>query len=230
MKSYRRRIWGLALFGVMMAHSPQGSLAQAEGGAVAPENALATAVLELENRWAEIRYDMKASKASKLVAARDFIRDANAIAARFPDDTEPLVWQALALLVEAEIRSDLSAFGIAARARDLLEKAERLDPRATGLIQTSLGMLYYEMPGWPLGFGDKKKAARYLTEALAMDPDGMDSNYFYGDYLLQSGKYREAEVYLERAAKVAVRPGHERADNGRKKDIQEALDAARKAR
>ncbi len=189
-------------------------------------------VLALENRWAEIRYEMK-GRGEKFAAGRDLMRDATALAERHPGKAEPLVWEALALLVEAELRGDLSALSLARNARDLLHQAEAIDPAAAnGLIQTSLGMLYYEMPSWPLGFGDKKKAEVYLTQALAIDPEGMDSNYFYGDFLLQGGRKREALPYLDRAMHAAalVRPGHERATAGRKIDIQEALDSARKAR
>ena len=44
-----------------------------------------------------------------------------------------------------------------------------------------------------------------------------------------TGKGSEAVPYLERALQVPVRPGHERADTGRKADIQESLDKARLA-
>ncbi len=130
----------------------------------------------------------------------------------------------LALLLEASLR----ALGLAKDARRLLERAEAIDPKALGgMIQTSLGMMYYEMPGWPLGFGDKRKAAQYLTRALKIDAGSMDNNYFYGDYLVMTGKGREAIPYLERALQVPVRPGHDRAETGRKADIQESLDKAR---
>ena len=130
----------------------------------------------------------------------------------------------LALLLEASLR----ALGLAKDARRLLERAEAIDPKALGgMIQTSLGMMYYDMPGWPLGFGDKRKVAQYLTRALKIDAGSMDNNYFYGDYLVMTGKGREAIPYLERALQVPVRPGHDRAETGRKADIQESLDKAR---
>ncbi|MFW5386410.1 MULTISPECIES: hypothetical protein [unclassified Yersinia (in: enterobacteria)] len=40
-----------------------------------------------------------------------------------------------------------------------LELAIKLDANALdGSAYTSLGTLYYQVPGWPIGFGDKKQA------------------------------------------------------------------------
>jgi tetratricopeptide (TPR) repeat protein len=157
--------------------------------------------------------------------------DAVKLGALYPDRAEPLVWEALGLLIEGEVNRDISALKTVERAKALLEKAETIDPRGmNALVHTTLGSLYYEVPGWPIAFGDNKKAESYLRKALEIDPDGMDSNYFYGDYLLQRGKRKEALPYLEKASQAPVRPGHEAADTGRLKDIHEALEAARKAR
>jgi len=190
---------------------------------------MASALLKVEDRWAEIRYEMKGSR-EKIAAGRELVREAVAIEAANPGQAEPLIWHALVLLIEAEVRSDISALGLAKDARRLLEQAEDIAPTALdGMIQTSLGMMYYEMPGWPIGFGDKRKAAQYLTRALEIDATGKDNNYFYGDYLVMTGKGADAVPYLERALQVPVRAGHERADTGRKADIQESLDKARLA-
>ena len=61
-----------------------------------------------------------------------------------------------------------------------------------GSIYTSLGSLYAKAPGWPLSFGDRKKAKAYLEQALTINPDGIDPNFFYGDYLFRKGDYAEA--------------------------------------
>jgi hypothetical protein len=56
-----------------------------------------------------------------------------------------------------------------------------IDPRALqGSAYTSLGSLYYQVPGWPIGFGDDKRAEAMLLKALEINPDGIDPNYFYG--------------------------------------------------
>jgi tetratricopeptide (TPR) repeat protein len=188
------------------------------------------AAMAFENRWVDIRYHTP-DKAKKIEGGRVLAGDAAKLAAQHPERAEPLVWQAMGLLIEGEVTRDLGSLKTVERAKALLEKAEVLDPTGVNaLVHTTLGTLYYEVPGWPIAFGDNKKAAAYLKKALEIDPDGMDSNYFYGDYLLQRGKGREALPYLEKAMQAPLRPGHEAADKFRKIDIQEALDSARKAR
>jgi len=191
---------------------------------------MAAAIAALEHRWVELRYHTS-DEDTKLTGGHAMTRAAEALAARFPDRVEPLVWQALAILIEPEVNQNISALGVVKRAKALLEKAEAMDPSGMdGVVQSTLGTLYYEVPGWPIGFGDNKKAEAYLLKALEINPDGMDPNYFYGDFLLQRGKRREAVSYLEKAMNTPLRPGHEMADTARLGDIQEALDKARKAR
>ncbi|HDR2390390.1 TPA: tetratricopeptide repeat protein, partial [Enterobacter roggenkampii] len=71
--------------------------------------------------------------------------------------------------------------------------------------------------------GDKDKAEEMLKKALAINPDGIDPNYFYGDYLLKEKKTDEAKRYLTKALKAQPRPGREIADSGRRHDIERDL-------
>lgn len=88
-----------------------------------------------------------------------------------------------------------------------------------GSALTSLGVLYYKVPGWPLGFGDEERAEFMLKRGLALNPDGIDSNYFYADFLLSQGKPEQAKSYLEKAKAAQPRPGREIADAGRQGEI-----------
>jgi tetratricopeptide (TPR) repeat protein len=189
-----------------------------------------TASLAFENRWVDIRFNTP-DKTKKIEGGQALAADAAKLAAQHPDRVEPVVWEAMGLLIEGEVTRNLSSLKTVERAKALLEKAEAMDPTGMdALVHTTLGSLYYEVPGWPIAFGDNKKADAYLKKALEIDPDGMDSNYFYGDALLQRGKRGEALPYLEKAMNAPVRPDHEAADTKRKLDIQEALDKARQAR
>ena len=67
----------------------------------------------------------------------------------------------------------------------------------------------------------------YLKKALSINPDGIDPNYFYGDFQLEEGNYQEAVKYLEKAAAAPPRPGRPLADKGRQDEIQEKLHLAR---
>ncbi|MNY67214.1 Tetratricopeptide repeat protein [compost metagenome] len=79
------------------------------------------------------------------------------------------------------------------------------------------------MPGWPVGFGDDEKAEQLLKQALAINPNGIDPNYFYGDFLLDQGRKDEARAYLDKALAAPSRPGREVADEGRRGEIRERL-------
>jgi len=93
-----------------------------------------------------------------------------------------------------------------------------------GSIYTSLGSLYYKVPRWPMAFGDKKKAREYLDKAIKLNPDGIDPNYFYGDFLLEQGEYAQARDYLGKALAAPPRPGREDADQGRREEIQQDIE------
>ena len=92
-----------------------------------------------------------------------------------------------------------------------------------GSAYNSLGVLYYKVPGWPIGFGDEDKADQLLRQALQVNPEGIDSLYFWGDHLLRQGHYVEAKAALEKAKQAAPRPGRELADSGRKGEIDQLL-------
>jgi len=181
----------------------------------------------IQNAWALANYQTPADDQEqafeKLVAEARKLADAN------PDSAEPKIWLAIVLSTDAGVTGGLGALGKVKEARKLLEAAEKINPDAlNGSIYTSLGSLYYQVPGWPIGFGDDEKAEQYLRKALAMNPDGIDPNYFYGDFMLEERNYQQAVSYLEKAAAAAPRPGRELADKGRKAEVQEKLAAARK--
>ena len=105
-----------------------------------------------------------------------------------------------------------------------LEHALKIDPEALdGSAYTSLGTLYFNVPGWPIGFGNGKKAEELLLKALTINPNGIDSNYFFGDYLMQEKRYQEAKTYLLKAKNAQPRPNRPLADAGRQKEIAKAL-------
>ena len=93
-----------------------------------------------------------------------------------------------------------------------------------GSAYTSLGALYYQVPGWHIAFGNNKKARKYLMKAVSVNPNGIDSNYFYGDFLIQEKEFREASKVLRKALTAKARPGREIADKGRRQEINSLLE------
>ena len=179
-------------------------------------------VVALQADWAVAKYRTapdQQDKAFTVLTAR-----AEALVAENPGRAEPLVWEAIIVSSHAGATGGLGALGKVKKARELLEKAEKIDPSTLhGSIYTSLGSLYYQVPGWPLGFGDHKKAEEYLKKAVAMNQDGIDPNYFYGDFLREEGRYQEAAQYLKKALAAPDRPGRTVADTGRREEARQAL-------
>jgi tetratricopeptide (TPR) repeat protein len=173
---------------------------------------------ELQQRWAEINYQTPADAREKAFASLSEQADA-AIKAE-PKAAELLIWRGIILSTYAGAKGGLGALSLVKEAKASLEQALALDAKALdGSAYTSLGSLYYQVPGWPVGFGDNDKAAAMLKQALAINPKGIDPNYFQADFLYRNGRYDEANTALNKALEAAPRPGREVADAGRRSDI-----------
>jgi tetratricopeptide (TPR) repeat protein len=129
---------------------------------------------------------------------------AGKIAEQYENIPDPIVWVGIITSEEASLANEngspLKAFELAKRARDILEMVEKTDPMTMdAAAPTTLGLLYDRVPGFPMGFGDKAKARLYLQEAVRYAPDGLDANFFYGDFLYKHGEQCEAVKVFERA-------------------------------
>ncbi len=109
-------------------------------------------------------------------------------------------------------------------------RAAAIDPNCIGpgSIYANLGSLYAELPGFPVSFGDARKARLYLDKALAAAPNGLDANYFHGDFLYRQGQASQAIQALEKALQAPARPGRPIADRGRKWEATQLLDKIRR--
>jgi tetratricopeptide (TPR) repeat protein len=179
-------------------------------------------LLAIQTRWAGANYspagDAKEAAFDKLMA------DAAAFTARNPGRAEPLIWEGIVLSTAAGVKGGLGALGLAKDSRAKLEAALKIDPKALqGSAYTSLGTLYHKVPGFPVGFGSDKKAREYLEKSLAINPDGIDPNYFYGEFLFDEDDYAGARQHLEKALKAPPRPNRQSADEGRRTEIRALL-------
>lgn len=183
-------------------------------------------IQQLQTRWAEIKYSTPEAQQEKAFAA--LVSEAQQLTAA--NNTAPyLIWEGIIRSTYAGAKGGLGALDQVKQAKKLFEQAIKLQPDAMqGSAYTSLGSLYYQVPGWPVGFGDSKKAKEMLLKGLSYNPDGIDSNYFYGDYLLEEKQYQQAIAAFEKALQAAPRPGRESADAGRKGEITAAIAKAKK--
>ena len=184
------------------------------------------AVADLARERAAIKYQSPANEQAPKFEA--LAAKAKKVTADFSGRAEPLVWEGIIVSSLAGAKGGIGALGLVKQAKALYEDALKIDANVLdGSAYNSLGVLYYKVPGWPIGFGDKPKAQELLHKALAINPQGIDPNFFYGEYLIESGKPGEAIPYLERAVNAPARPGRDVADTGRR---AEATELVRKAR
>ena len=174
----------------------------------------------LQQAWARVNYETPPGEA-RTAGFEALERRAEKFTHDHPDRAEALIWEAIIESSYAGAKGGLGALSLCREARGNLEAALKLDPKALdGSAYTSLGTLYFKVPGFPLGFGDDKKAEQLLKTALELNPAGIDPNYFYAEYLFEHDRYREAMDHLALAAKAPPRPGRESADKGRRAEVE----------
>ncbi len=179
---------------------------------------LSPEVAAIQSRWDEINFNV--AEKERPDAMENLVEECDTLLEQQRDNPEALTWCGIVNSTHAGLASKLSAMKYAKKARASLEHAIELDEEVlSGAACTSLGTLYFKVPGWPLGFADEDKARELLERGLALDPSGIDSNYFYADFLYDQGDYEQAMQFLGRAEAAAPRPGREVADVGRRRDI-----------
>ncbi len=163
-------------------------------------------ILVVAEEWAKIKYlskdDSERKEKMEVLGAK-----ADALVTRYPGRPETLIWDGIVTSERASLTWGLSALSHANRARDLLLEAYKMDPKALDAgAPTSLGVLYYRVPGFPLGWGDTDKARQLLEEAVRNAPNGRDAHYFYADFLFEQGEYKKAEEVLKVALALPHHP------------------------
>jgi tetratricopeptide (TPR) repeat protein len=183
---------------------------------------LTPSVQAIESEWASIYYRLPKSKQPAAYDA--LLNKAAQLAVRFPNAAEPLFWQALVIATHAEQQDGFTALKAILKSRDLLLEAIKIKPQtANGSAYVTLGTLYYMVPSWPIAFGDKEEAEKLFQEALKINPNGIDANYFYGDFLLANNKPKEAQKYFEKALSAPSRKDQLFADSKLKDEVKLAL-------
>jgi tetratricopeptide (TPR) repeat protein len=176
----------------------------------------------IESEWASIYYNMPKQKQGSAYC-RLLDKTIN-LSRQHPNNAEPIIWEAIVKATNADHQDAVSALESIHEARDLLLKAIEINPQAMdGSAYVTLGTLYYMAPKWPIGFGDEETAKKMLETALKINPNGIESNYFYGDFLLSSNNLNEAEKYFKRAIALPARTEQIYADNQLKEQARLAL-------
>lgn len=197
--------------------------------AYSADNGFDSALASIEAEWAAAKYET-ADKQARDAAFQVLIEHAGNFARAYPDRAEAIAWEGIVLSTYAGEVSALSAMKYAKAARDALLRAERLDATALrGGIYSSLGTLYFKVPGGLLGFGDDDQAMAYFEKALAIDASNIDTNYFYAQFMLDQGDPATAVTALNRALAAPANPARPVFEAGRREEIRALLaEASRK--
>lgn len=184
------------------------------GLAIANEESrtLPNTVVEMRAELDVVNFDLKDNK-DRVERLKMLLPHAEVLAKKNKDNAG---FQMMAGFYNAQYAGYIGGVGAlkyAKAARKYLEKSTELDPSIYGASAHSvLGTIYDQVPGWPIGFGDKKKALKNYQSALRLSPDGMDSNFTYGEYLFNQKKYAEAKTYFEKAKLAPARSDRPKAD------------------
>ncbi len=208
---------------VAMVAAVSAPVAAASDTTLPDDPELDAAIHDLSIKWENIKFGIpEGDEQTKEMNALG--ADADAMAAKYPDRVEAMIWDGILTSERASMASGFAALRLAKQARGMLEKAYALDPAALDAgAPTSLGVLYYRVPGWPIGFGDKKKARALLEEATGLAPEGLDAWYFYGDFLYSQSEYPQATAAFEHALAIPEHPDRPLWDKSRRLVIQEDL-------
>lgn len=183
---------------------------------------LEDALKSIETEWASIYYSTPKDKQGPAFA--QLLDKAINLTKQYPNAAEPIFWQAVVKATYADHQDAFSALSAIDEARDLLLKVIKIDPKTMrGSAYVTLGTLYYMVPKWPISFGDDNAAKEMLETALKINPDGIDANYFYGEFLLLHNKPSDAALYFERATTAPTRTDQLYADNQLKEEARLAL-------
>jgi len=212
-----KRLTGFSLLAFVMLNGIAIQLQAAEGSSFSDELASIQQEFDLASF-------SKLDKSERKNAFQALVEHAASFSERYPDRVEAVAWNGIVLSSYAGEVSAMGAMKYAKAARQALHAAEAMAPDALdGGVYASLGALYSKVPGGFIGFGDDDLAADYFQKALTVDPNNMDSNYFYGEFLIEQQQYQRAVTALQTALaspSVTARPLF---DSGRRSTIREKL-------
>jgi len=185
-------------------------------------NSLEFEINQIESEWAIIYYTKNSSEQS--TAYPKLLNKLHNTVKSHPKSNELKIWQAILIATNAAYESPFSALESIKKAKAILEKSISTDPHALdGAAFVTLGTLYYLTPGWPISFGNEYKAEQLLKTGVKLNPNSIDSNYFYADYLLTKDRESEAAKHFRLALNIPSRPAQQLADDELKKEASLAL-------
>jgi tetratricopeptide (TPR) repeat protein len=187
-----------------------------------PASGLQEMVTQLQEQWTTANYELKDDE--QIFAFEKLIARVDQMKTNQPSQALSWLWSGIVKSSFAGAKGGLGALSLAKEAKKDFEKSLQLDEKLLqGSAYASLGLLYHKVPGWPLAFGDDEIAEEMLKKSLAINPKGIDINYFYGEYLYDEREYKKAKHYLLAAQQAPLRDDWQLADSYRQQEIKKLL-------
>jgi len=181
-----------------------------------------TQLLKIQQQWAKVNYQLEGDLQEQQFDA--LLSQAKKFVTVYPQKAEAHIWLGIIQSSYAGAKGGLGALSLVKDAKKSLEYAIKIDDSALeGSAYTSLGTLYHKVPGWPLAFGDDDDAETMLEKAISINPQGIDANYFYGEFLFDKKDYARAKLHLNSALTAAPRADRALADKSRRAEITQLL-------
>lgn len=181
----------------------------------------------IESEWATIYYGTPKKQQGefyeKLLGKISHVFEQN------PNNADVMFWQAVVGASYANHQSPVDALNAIYEIRDLLNRVIAINPYTmNGSAYVVLGTLYHKAPPWPVAFGDNEIARNLLLTALKINPNGIDCNYFYAEFLSADHHIEEARRYFSKAIASPIRPEQVYADtqlqNAAKRELAKLAD------
>ena len=180
----------------------------------------------LQQHWASARYQASGDERKKQL--EKLVAEADSFAKKYSDKADGYLWAGVIRGSLAEAINGMSALSIVKEAKTNLEKSIEIDPKAEDSYALGvLGLMYAKVPGWPVGFGDDKKAKELLKKGVGLSPEGMNINYLYASYLFEKDDYKQAQTLIKKAEQ-ATPPAPPGMWGGRQKEIRELAEKIQK--
>ncbi|MFT5164631.1 MAG: tetratricopeptide (TPR) repeat protein, partial [Alteromonadaceae bacterium] len=184
-------------------------------------------ILAVQKQWAHANYQLEEDEQEK--AFELLVTKVQGLIKTYPDKADSWVWSGIVKSSFGGAKGGLGALSLVKAAKKDLEKAIEIDGTVLqGSAYASLGVLYHKVPGWPIGFGSDEKALKLLKKALEINPEGKESNFFYGEYLYDDSEYRDSLKYLLVAQAAPAKENRPVAYEFRQKEIAAMIENVQK--
>lgn len=156
----------------------------------------------LRHRW--LLLETQQSKDELIDSYQQLISQADLLSQQYPNIAESRALSGMIKCHFANLVGGLNGLSMAKQAKEELQTALASDPSVfNGVTYAELGALYHKTPNWPFSFGSDKMAEKLFTKALEINPDGLLTNLYFGQYWFEQHKYAQARQYLLAATQAS---------------------------